>query len=662
MLDGADRTVLTEALRAPAGYALDRVVATTYSLDLVALLTLPLSFTFAQADALSDSGRLDPVRLLDALRRHADRLTVFCQAGRIAVPRRGETLFGFLEGAVVEARARHQNGVFHPKVAVARYVPDARDTTAEEEVPRATKYRFLCGTRNLTFDRSWDTLLVLQGDLVPARQHSIRRNRPLSDFFGALPKLSLRAMDTRREAELKQIAEELLRVEFEVPPGFSEDADALTFWPLGTGGNTAWPFAGRTDRMLIVSPFVDSGFLGEAKEQSEVVALVSRQEELDLLSPDALDGIASVFLLAEAAESGPQSDEDLDSLPSRNAVDGEADEFVLEPSAESLRGLHAKLFVADRGWNSSIWTGSANATKAAFSVNVEFLVELRGKRRDVGVDSLVNPHDAEGERGKRVRFSDMLVRYQRPPVGPINDEIAKQLENKLELVRRKLVDAQLTALCDPVDDDRVFILRVGASEQTYEPWPPGVSCKIRPVSLDRASSVDMILAPGTVAAFSAIAFESLTSFFAIEATAIDQDRRLTQEFVLKLPLIGAPEDREARLVLAMLSNRERLMRYLAMLLARDGMFGAGVADRSGHAWGSIASSGTVGLPLLEPILRTLAEDPSRLDDMDRLIGDLERTEEGRQLLPRELLALWSAVRETRSARQTDDEQSDRAAA
>jgi len=64
MLDPADRTVLTEALRAPAGFRLDQVIATTYTLDLVALLTLPLPFTLSMASA----SRGVSIRLLSSRR------------------------------------------------------------------------------------------------------------------------------------------------------------------------------------------------------------------------------------------------------------------------------------------------------------------------------------------------------------------------------------------------------------------------------------------------------------------------------------------------------------------------------------------------------------------------------------------------------------------
>ena len=78
--------LLTEALRPPPGYRVETAVGTTYSLNLTALLLAPLSFAvFDQANS-TDIDALDPIRLLEAVSRHAERTTVFCQAGGIHVP------------------------------------------------------------------------------------------------------------------------------------------------------------------------------------------------------------------------------------------------------------------------------------------------------------------------------------------------------------------------------------------------------------------------------------------------------------------------------------------------------------------------------------------------------------------------------------------------
>ena len=60
----------------------------------------------------------DPVVLLEALRRHAEKITLFCQVGAIAVPRPEQQLLAYLEGSVIEVQAQREGGIFHPKVWV----------------------------------------------------------------------------------------------------------------------------------------------------------------------------------------------------------------------------------------------------------------------------------------------------------------------------------------------------------------------------------------------------------------------------------------------------------------------------------------------------------------------------------------------------------------
>lgn len=47
--------------------------------------------------------------------------------------------------------------------------------------------------------------------------------------------------------------------------------------------------------------------------------------------------------------------------------------------------------------------------------------------------------------------------------------------------------------------------------------------------------------------------------------------------------------------------------------------------------------------LLEALLRTLSRNPTQIDDAARLISDLERTPEGKELLPEGLSKIWEPV-------------------
>ena len=87
------------------------------------------------------------------------------------------------------------------------------------------------------------------------------------------------------------------------------------------------------------------------------------------------------------------------------------DEQLAERPDYPLSGLHTKLFVSEFDHSARLWTGSANATNAAFSGNVEFLVELQGARSACGVDAVL-----EGRTGG-VKLRDLLETYRAPRAG-----------------------------------------------------------------------------------------------------------------------------------------------------------------------------------------------------------------------------------------------------
>ena len=83
MLKPGERSHLLELLRPPAGCRLDLAVGTTFSLDLMSALMLPLSFAFFDWEQADGQPVADPLALMEALRRYGDRFTIFCQSGQI---------------------------------------------------------------------------------------------------------------------------------------------------------------------------------------------------------------------------------------------------------------------------------------------------------------------------------------------------------------------------------------------------------------------------------------------------------------------------------------------------------------------------------------------------------------------------------------------------
>ena len=85
MLEPQTRKLLFEALRPPTGMRLEGALGTSFSLDLLALLTAPMAFTQFECQDAERGLITEPLSIFEALRRNIDRIAIFCQAGRIRV-------------------------------------------------------------------------------------------------------------------------------------------------------------------------------------------------------------------------------------------------------------------------------------------------------------------------------------------------------------------------------------------------------------------------------------------------------------------------------------------------------------------------------------------------------------------------------------------------
>ncbi len=610
MLDPRQRTLLFEALRPPDGYALHSAVGTTYSLDLMALLAAPLAFTVFDCEDRDGRVVMDPLVLLEALRQHARRVTIFCQAGRIAVPRQHRPLLGYLESSVVEAVAPNRHGSFHPKVWALRFERDGQPV----------RYRLLCLSRNLTFDRSWDTALVLDGELTD-RKNAFADNHPIGDFFQALPGMAVQEVPEAVEERVGLIQDELRRVKFDLPVGF----EGVRFWPFGLTQRKTWPFPNTRRRMMVISPFMTNGILKELIEGRDGCVLVGREESLDSLNPTTLEGFDRVFAMA------PEADPEETQEESAEGADG----------SESLSGLHAKLYVMDEGRGARMWTGSANATEAAFTRNVELLVELWGKKSHCGIDATLGGEDG------RASFVDLLRPYSVPEEGPPPPN--GRLEMLAEDVRRELARAGLRLVADEAGDANTWDLAVVVAGDVAVNLPKECAVRCWPVSLpeDRAAAFEPGGSPA--ATLQAVSWQALTTFMAFSVEARDDGGSAEVRFVLNLPLEGGPADRQDRLLEQVLTDRAAVLRFLLLLLADD------VRELSAIQSGSILVDGSaagrldlaIGMPLFESLVRALDRDPARLDRVDRLMKELHKSESGRKLLPDGFEELWASIWQAR---------------
>jgi hypothetical protein len=611
MLAPKDRTLLLEALRPPPGFRLDAAVSTTYSLDLMALLVAPLAFTFFDWEDETGEPTRDPNALLEAVRRYADRMDVFCQAGQIAVPSAYRLLFSYLESSVHAVRAPREGGVFHPKVWVIRYVAQGE----------ANRYRVLCASRNLTFDRCWDTLLVLDG--AQTRKRS-QKNEPLARFLMALPGMVVGGLSRRRKETVTALANEILQVEFELP----EHIEEIAFWPLGIPAHhDIWPFPENADRALVIAPFASNDVLQRLKVVQDGT-FISRIDTLGALSVDALQGYES-YVLSDGA--------DFD-------AEAEAETAALDASEDTFSGLHTKLFAFDSGGKGSVWTGSANATHAAFHRNVEFLVELRGESRHMGVEAILSP----SQMGVSV-LRDLLEPFT--PVGEAEgDAVAQQLDRALWALKAFVVDLELGIQAVPAGEGVFDLVLAPRGTPVLPDGDVALTCW--PLTLRQDSAAQALRMPqDSELRFGGISFEGLTRFFGFEGRVTIKGQTARTRFVLNLPADGFPDNRRQGLLRYMLKDRKQVLRYLLLLLADEGELAISELVGQGRQLAGAGNGAAfhADIPMLEALVRALESSPAKLDQVRQFVEELQSTEEGHKLLPEGFDAIWSPVWEAREA-------------
>ena len=595
MLAPDSRALLLDALRPPRGCSLDRAVATTFTLDLEAALMVPLAFAGFRFE-----DQPDPIEVMESLREMSRRFDVFCQAGAISDRRWPSDLLALLEDVVHEVKRPRPGHIFHPKVWILRFLDQSRRPS----------YRLLVLSRNLTADRSWDTILWLDGQRVEQPRTD---NATLAQFIGALPGLAVAALPPERHRAVIGLAEELRHVEWELPLGVHE----ARFHSIGLEGSRSFPVEEHSDsqRRLVISPFVREGAVRRLlrPETGPKSVLVSRGEELDAIPPDALEGL-DVYVLDPAA-----------------SLAGD-DEGAEDTGQALLTHLHAKLFVVERGRLAHLFVGSANATGAGLARNVEFLCELIAPARTLGVDTLV---------GDDAPFRRMLASYVASEPKPVDEAVAagRALEGVLFDIAggspfRTVVAEEVDGWTSRVTTDTVLphlyeatVVTIDLHNRQAETYP------LRP-----GERVDVALPARDLA--------DLTPFLRLTVRQTVNGEVLERSTIICSRLEGAPSERFDQILARQIDTPEKFLRLLTLLIgfvSRGGDEGAVVGDGSG-SWAAGAGQG-----VLELLARALSENPESIDHLETIVEQLRQSASGRAVLPEGWDDVWEPALEARRA-------------
>ncbi len=560
-------------------YELEHAVCLTYSLDMEALLGVPLCL--GMRGEMTSSQRSNPLYVLEAIRRTGKKLSVFCNAGCIKVPKSESRLFALMENCIHEVRMPNFKYNFHPKVWVAQY----RNT-----VDSRTLIKVIVMSRNLTFDQSMDMAVEMTG-FVGEKPNS--KNQPLADMLQFVSQFD------NKKSTINELIKNLMHVaQFELLDCF----DTYNFHSFGIYGKSengikkivnkgtfrpANSLFKNCSSLMVVSPFLTESTVLDILQGVERKCLITR----DL---SVTRGIFSAF--------------------NNNPDDGI---WVVDPvfsSNDALednesygfadRDIHAKVYYTEKyGEPHKLYVGSLNASYNAFNNNVEFLVELSYKSYHSSYWSIKNDFIPE----KESPFIKMLSFTEQA-----SDVTAKDVDFREEVY--SITSAEV------VSNDGIFSLKVYSNTEFF-----GVT--IRPFYL-KASAKPLTKEVN----FEDVALNNLSNMFIITKNG--------QECLIKLNVLNMPEqEREDAIFNDIIKNRPMFMTYMRYLLDEDFYDTVGFEEMLARESGENDYSEVYGFDIepdiYEKMLRAAADNPERFDAMYEVVEKLEDNvigEEFRHLL------------------------------
>lgn len=582
-----DRLNYGELLAAPVGYVLTKAVGTTYSLDLYALLAIPVAMFYAKSmEGDFQQNRYD---VLDAIRQSKDKVDLFCQRGKICVPSKYNTLLAFMEDCIEEVTPWIENSSFHPKIWVLRF-----------EKGKEQLFRLIVLSRNLTFDRSWDVAYFAEGIPAKSNAEAQKLSKYLSYFYSK----------TKRVAD-SIFLKNLGNVEFKNPEGFSD----FQIYPiLGFEKNIdKYPNplaeAGYED-MLIISPFVDAKTLAFQKKKNNNLYLFSREEELDKLTEEELEGIACYCM---------------NSL----IVNGE-DFLDSEENVPLSQNLHAKLFIGQNKNSTDWYMGSANATSAAFDRNAEILIKISSKLPQCSIEEIKKTLLDE-------KYS-VFTEYNSSKIVIENEEVS--LNKAVRSFSFKLAKIVFKGQIQEREQGDNFNITVVADLREIKKEKFGVKAQL--IHRDTECK-ELICGIENSIEFENISLSNLSKYLVL---TIYHGKEDMEGLLIKMDLI-IPEEREDTIFNELINSKLKFFQYLQFILNPDqyndsleignnnGLIGKTEKETLQHLLGGNNS-------IYESLMLAASRSPRKLKEIDGVITRLQKLNSA---VVADFLPIWEVFKE-----------------
>jgi len=594
-----DRLDYGNLLIPPEGFQLENAIATSYSLDLDALISVPVALYFAHS--LDVNLKEDVVQVLDSVRRASDTLKVFCQKGQIKVPDNQHRLYSFIEPCIVEIPPTHKSS-FHPKIWIIRY----KNKSGE------INYRVIVLSRNLTFDRSWDVAFQIDGKCVPNQKFD--KTKPLIDFINYLAQYE-------NISWLKKFVLDLGKTQFEL----SNEFKSFEFHPMGINGyrknllfdNNNW------DELLIISPFLSSDALMKVKNSSKTKPrLFSREYELQKVKQDVL----AYFDVYHLGSNFVEGEEKLE-------VDTEENNQI------QLQDLHAKIYSYKNGWNADLFLGSANCSRRAMFDNIEFMIQLTGKNSTIGPDVIF-----------KELINDELTIFQKydPTEEHLNEEQQLLKEERiLQHTKIEIINTKLSAKAIKQDDLNYTI----EFNFDFTKISPAVEIEAAAYMLNAKEQKHELKFVGkNFWSIRNIAETDISCFLIVELKIRNSEVSPTS-FTIKTPIDNLPETRGTKIFRDIISNTANFFKYIRFLLAEN-YWEEDLAFSNNEKFfnkSGLGYSFSDEEPLYENMLKAVSRNPEKLDEIKKVMERLknEGEKEKRSIIPEDFEALWNMFEEIR---------------
>ena len=572
------------------GCKVEFAIGLTYSLNLEAMLTVPLAF--GDLGELDSNVKQSPAFLLEGIRRCSDKIALFCNRGGIHVPNETRTIYSLLETSIFEVQNGKELSNFHPKLWLVK----------ETDKEGIEWLKLSVMSRNLDFSTCLDICCSLRGRISKRRSmKGAEKHKPLKDMLIWLSNYATKAKydNINKADKVRELAELLDYVDrFELDSPFqTEDAErneeeGYGFFPFVYGKEEFAKYCEflKTympgDRIMIVSPFIDVSTLSWLTDTSKKIRnnyessdsiLITRKE---YVTQEIFDLFDQVW------------------VPNDTMID----------NTTANVDLHAKMYLTHRVTGQdlgyTLYLGSTNATVNGFDKNAEFLLRLHYKR-------------TTNDRIKEL-LEEMVSEHRFILMDAPNPEATNaRPKNEKEIALKKAIGCLKKAEISNGNTEGSYdiVLSVGGK------FDEGID--IRPLQLKASwQPIAMQIRYTDIPAY-------LLSEFYVLRIPVEEG---FMEMVAKVKTSNMPKDRDEAIYQSIVTKKEELLDYVAFMLSdrpSEFIFEQQIMEKKNI--GADGISQTTTMPLYEQLLRTASTNPEQITEVLKFIKKMKK-----DIVPEEL--------------------------